>query len=317
MFMRQIIWIGIIAVILLGSCKGNKAQNQEAPQNDSTATGTVQAFKLPEIPVMLTAPEARAKFLVEHYWDNYNFADTNYIHHPEIAEQALADYLNIMNHVPLEVAQSATTDFMRRAEQNKKVYLYFTDLADRYLYDPNSPYRNEEIYIPVLEAMKSSSILDDTEKIRPASRLKLAYKNRMGTKAANFKYTMNSGKQGSLYNIKTDYTIVYFNNPGCHACREITEGMKRSVQIDRLMQNKKLTILAMYPDEDLEEWRIHQTDFPADWINGYDKKQVLNGEQLYDLKAIPTLYLLDKNKTVLLKDTTLDMIENYFYNNLK
>lgn len=34
-------------------------------------------------------------------------------------------------------------------------------------------------------------------------------------------------------------------------------------------------------------------------------------KNLYDLRAIPTLYLLDKNKTVLLKDATLQKVEQY------
>lgn len=36
--------------------------------------------------------------------------------------------------------------------------------------------RNEEFYIPVLECMVTSPLLDDTEKIRPRDRLALAQK---------------------------------------------------------------------------------------------------------------------------------------------
>lgn len=39
-----------------------------------------------------------------------------------------------------------------RAEKNRKMLHFFEELADKYLYDPNSPMRNEEFYIPVLEA---------------------------------------------------------------------------------------------------------------------------------------------------------------------
>ncbi len=38
------------------------------------------------------------------------------------------------------------------------------------------------------------------------------------------------------------------------------------------------------------------------WINGYDKELTVLERELYDLKAMPTLYLLDKDKKVLLKD---------------
>jgi len=49
-----------------------------------------------------------------------------------------------------------------------------------------------------------------------------------------------------------------------------------------------------------------------EWTNGYDKELVIKNKNLYDLRAIPTLYLLDKNKTVLLKDATLQKVEPGF-----
>ena len=74
--------------------------------------------------------------------------------------------------------------------------------------------RNEEFYIPVLEAMIASPVLNETEKIRPQARLKLAQKNRIGTKALNFTYTLASGAQGSLYQLKAEYLLLFINNPG-------------------------------------------------------------------------------------------------------
>ena len=38
---------------------------------------------------------------------------------------------------------------------------------------------------------------------------------------------------------------------------------------------------------------------------------MIKPSQLYDLKAIPTLYLLNKDKTVLLKDAPAQTIEEY------
>ena len=64
-------------------------------------------------------------------------------------------------------------------------------------------------------------------------------------------------------------------------------------------------------DEELDEWKKHRNDFAKEWTNGYDKELVIKNKNLYDLRAIPTLYLLDKNKTVLLKDATLQKVEQY------
>ena len=80
------------------------------------------------------------------------------------------------------------------------------------------------------------------------------------------------------------------------ASKELTEAVKK----------KKLTILAVYPDADLPLWK--SASYPSIMINGFDAGMMLLRKGLYDLKAIPTLYLLDKEKKVILKDTTLDDI---------
>lgn len=272
---------------------------------------TITTFVLPAIPPMLNTPELRADYLVRHYWDNVNFADTNYIHHPEITEQAWVDYIDILKIVPAKDADAALKEVFAQAEKEKKSYLYLTDLADKYLYDPNSPMRNEELYISVLDAMLASPALDDAEKIRPQARRELAQKNRVGTKALNFTYILASGEEGNLYGVNAPYTLLFINNPGCHACAETIEALKQASAINQAIARKQVQVLSIYPDIDLEEWNRHLSDFPEEWINGYDKKQVMETKNLYDLKAIPTLYLMDKDKVVMLKDATVGEIEEY------
>jgi len=300
--------IPVLCFLLLCSCKNGNASSQST---NETIQDTIKSITLPAIPAMMTAPEQRADFLVKHYWDNVNFADTNYIHHPEVTEQAWADYCDILNHVPLETAQEAMRKTIERTNANKKVFTYITDLADKYLYDPNSPMRNEEFYIPVLDAMLDSPLLEEIEKVRPKARRELAQKNRIGTKALNFNYTLASGAQGSLYQLQAEYILLFINNPGCHACTETIDALKNAPIINQLLEQKRLTVLSIYPDEELDEWRKHLNEFPQEWINGYDKKFAIKEQQLYDLKAIPTLYLLNKEKTVLLKDATAQAVEEY------
>ena len=68
-----------------------------------------------------------------------------------------------------------------------------------------------------------------------------------------------------------------------------------------------LSVLAIYPDEDVDKWR--RTKYTEFMINAYDKGQTLTNEKLYDLKASPTLYLLDRDQRVILKDVNIEKIE--------
>ena len=299
-----------IALPICASCT-NGSSKEKGKATTEQVQDTLKRFTLPEIPTMYTTPEQRADFLVKHYWDHFDFTDTTYINLPDVAEQAYVDFLDVSQHVPMPSAYDGMKRLVEYAEKNKKVFDYFISLSDKYLYDPNSPFRNEDLYIAVLERMIETNLLDDTEKTRPQYRLELAQKNRVGTKALNFTYTMSSGKQNTLYGTQAEYTLLYINNPGCHACAEITEQMKASQIIQGLLSQKRIAILCIYPDEELDEWKKHQDDFQSTWINGYDKNTIIRNKSLYDLRATPSLYLMDKNKTVLLKDATLLQIEQF------
>lgn len=312
--MKTIRYSAFLFLAILFSCSGTSGNSTQTTTDAYVETllgDSLKPFTLPTIPMIYTDPAQRADYLIKHYWDNFNFADTNYTHRPEITEQAWVDFIDLFNHVPLQTVSAGVKTMMNKASVNKKVFVYFTDLADKYLHNPNSPVRNEEFYIPFLESMMDSKVLESAEKIRPEARLKMAMKNRVGDKANDFTYTVASGTRNTLYKTKTEFILLYFNNPGCNACLEIMDGMRQSYIINKFIKDGRLIILGVYPDEDLAEWQKHRTDFEKEWINAYDKNLTIMSQSLYDLKAIPTIYLLDQNKTVLLKDATLPAVEAY------
>jgi len=57
------------------------------------------------------------------------------------------------------------------------------------------------------------------------------------------------------------------------------------------------------------DWK--NSELPDSWIKAYDKETIIQDKQLYDLKAIPTIYLLDGDKTVLLRDPAFEQFEKY------
>ena len=192
---------------------------------------------------------------------------------------------------------------MRRASTSRRMLDYFSKMAEVVLHDPNSPLRNDEFYIPVLEAQLRAPWYDEYERIAPQYDLQMARQNRLGQPANDFRYTLASGRSGTLYGLDAEYVLLFINNPGCAMCREIREAISSSPMLTEMIEHGRLQVLAIYPDEDLSEWRAYRNEMPASWINAYDKGCVIRNEMLYDLHAIPALYLLDRNKRVLVKDS--------------
>lgn len=291
--------------LIFSACNG-----QHAAQTTTDKAGKV-SFEMVSVPTVITDPAERAEYLVKHYWDRFDFSDTAAIHAPEITEQAFSNYIDLMKYASPQADSLAIRHMLHCATADSTVFAYFADLYEKYLYEPNSPLRNESLYIYVLRALLEEPVWDDVYKIRPAHLLELALKNRLGEKATDFTYTLADGRKDRLYGLKADYVLLFFYNPDCEACKELTGQMVASPVLNMRLKDKSLKILAVYPDEDLTAWKNHLSSMPADWINSYDQAVSLKNEEIYDLKAIPTLYLLDKEKKVKLKDATFGQIEQF------
>ncbi len=196
------------------------------------------------------------------------------------------------------------------------------------LADPNSPVRNEALFISLLDAVLASPYIDSVGKIKPAFQLEMAIKNRVGNQASDFSFrvmpispdttAMKAGVTGyrtSLYAIRSPFTLLYINNPGCHSCAQIRADIMFSPVVRRFVREGKLKIAGVYPDADLGEFRKGTAELFGDlqespdgaalrraWLNGYDDSLLMRTRDLYDISAIPSLYLLDASKNVLIKD---------------
>lgn len=288
----------ILAAVGLAACGGR------APRRPAATTAETPAVFLPAIAPAALAPEERVEWLRWHYWDNFDFADTTFLARADTLQlfEAYARYVQLLFSAPTDGAPMDS--LMRRAAVSRPMLDYFAMLADQVLGDPNSPLRNDEFYIPVLRAQLSSPWYDEYERLAPEYRLSLASQNRIGEPANDFRYTLASGATGSLYGLRAEYVLLFINNPGCPMCREIREAISASPMLTELIEHGRLRVLALYPDENLDEWRAYREQIPASWINAYDDGCVLREKGLYDLSAIPSLYLLDAQKRVLVKDAT-------------
>lgn len=251
-----------------------------SPKKQPT-TEVVKTFTVPSLPAMMTSSEQKAEFISTHYWDNFDFADTTLISRADITEQAFADFVNILPHIPYQFIEKGITVMMDKAMADSAMYAHFMVLTEKYLYDVNSPLRNEDIYIVVLRNIIANTNLDTIYKIRPQYQLELALKNRVGDKAANFEYTTSKGDKAKLYSATGDPLLLFFFHPDCPTCKEVKDYIT-SKKID-----KQVEILFVDPDLDTHL------------------------DTIYDLRASPTLYLLDKDKKVILKDAHIEQIEQY------
>ncbi len=307
--MRRIAYILMVLLMAVG------CRRAQAP---STVSVPKVYYKVPEAPAMLAGQERIDDFYARNWWRDFDYSDTTQVALTDTAYMVrlFADWATVLERVPREVGAECVEQVMDRASASKNTFGMFVMAAREVLADPNSQLRDDELYMPVLRIRIASPFTDEVTRERCRYRLDILSQNRIGHKANNIRYTLADGFEGTLYGIKAEYTLVFINNPGCEMCRTVREGISSSDLLSRYIASGRLKVLAIYPDQDLDEWLRYRSEMPASWINGYDRECVMRTDGTYNLAAIPSLYLLDKDKTVLVKDAvSIPLIESAIVNN--
>jgi thioredoxin-related protein len=220
--------------------------------------------------------------------------------------------MDLMPRVPQGLSERAMAILFKKAAPHPQMLWHFWETMSRYWKDANSPMRNEEMFIRLCRSVESISQLDEVLKGRAKFARELAEKNRLGQLAEDFVYTLKSGTQGRMYALKAEYTLLFFYNPDCHTCVEVKKLMRESHQLKNLVNHGRMRVLTVYPDEDLALWKDRLSELSEKWVNAYDKGHVITRDLLYDLSSIPSFYLMDKGKKVLLKDADWGQVLHFF-----
>ena len=315
---RTLIILLLLVPLVLPSCRqGGKPVDEPR---------TLHSFSLPEVPSVYSGTEERRQYLLDHYWDRF-FAgegpcDTGAVlgvKYREV-ELAFASYVDLIRELPLPEAQKQMGRFFGRIEQKQAadtsvhVYPLMTEIVSRYLYDPNSPWRDEDLYLPFAEGLAASPFTLEDARPGYVYEAQMCALNPVGSVAPDFRFTDLQGRTRSLHQVRARTTVLFFSNPGCYACQEIIGTLQAIPGIDARIDNGSVAVVCVYIDEDLDKWREYAPAYPARWLCGYEGEGRIREAELYNVRAIPSLYLLDADKRILLKDAPTERVVSYLQN---
>lgn len=284
-------------------------------------------FPFVQVPAMLTG-EAAAEYAAGHFWNRY--FDSTEVWMAETADtliggvtrqgmtDAVRQYLMTLWSVSYGKAIETQKNLMQMAEASLAadtsgtIYGFLTEAMESALWNPLSDLRNEGFYIPVVESIMKTGRTGDHDISYYSRQAAVCLNNRPGTPAADFTFTDAHGDLHSLYGTSGQYILLLFSNPGCPACREIIAMLKDSPLITGMTEEGRLTMLSIYIDEDLAGWYRGLADYPDGWITGYNQDLSIRDAMTYDVRAIPSLYLLDSDRKVIFKDISPSMLMHQF-----
>ena len=265
-----------------------------------------QNFAYPIPPDSIYGRQDRINFMAEHFWTERAIADTANFQSPKI----LLDYLYLLKQT--DEQQKCVHSFVSLACKQENTFGLILYWLDQILFDSSSSHYNENLYSLLMKAVINSDA-DSVMKLIPQQRIEIISKNQVGKQAYDFSFINKEGYTNNLYKIEAPLLVLIFNNPDCSLCHQTENSITQNELLQSLLNSGRLKILAITPDADYKEWMEHT--YPSNWLIGYDRDKAIYSQRLYDIQRLPCLYLLDKDKRVLLKEADYEDLCNFITEN--
>lgn len=276
----------ILAALSLVACKGSPNKAAEVANSN------------------MTAP-------IVSYVSSIDYSDTIALHDENIMQKRMANLTKLILKSDSLSLQTGLSLFFNNIKHDDKALNSVTSLADSYLNSPASPVRDTSRYIDFLNTLLSVDSIPFSIREIEEERLRIASLNRPGIIATDFNFKDRVGKHSSLHQIDGYNTLLIFFDPECSHCSAILNYIAKNPRINSAINDGRLTVVAIYAEGKKDVWDNAKESMPPAWIIGYDTSDILDNE-LYDLPAMPTLYLLDSDKRVLLKDPEANYLVTLF-----
>lgn len=301
---RSLVCAGVF-LIAVCACRNS---GKPACEPKAAEEAPITELGFPEVPDSLVSPESRADYAIFHFWDDMDFADTTLSLDTAFMEQNFANYIQLYDYASESGRVTGTERLMTGAGVSEPAYRFLTDIAERYLTDPNSPMRHEEYFLPFIHEITGGTVFSSAEKTRYEYLETRILKNRPGTVGADFAFIDRAGKRRRLGDaVKgTAYTLLLFYDYDCDTCTGVEQEMMENPVLNSATASGLLHIVAVNVfGDDLTKWKKHSATLPKVWTVGYSPGCEVVEKDIYGINAAPTLYLLNAGRKVILKDVPL------------
>ncbi|MDZ7739061.1 MAG: thioredoxin-like domain-containing protein [Bacteroidales bacterium] len=247
-----------------------------------------------------------------HFFDNVDLGEPGLIRTPILHNKLKTFFSDVIIQAPDSVISEIRT-VLDRAGKNPETFRFTLSflfnhyrssqimghdaiivmLADEYYLNGKADWADKDF----LESLR-----EDVARIRPSL---------IGKKARDLTMQTYSGQPRSVYDIDSEFTILYFWEPNCGHCKESTPLLKEFYNKNR---DKGVEIYAVCTQDNKEEWMEYIAENGLEWINGWDPTRNTGYDYYYNVKATPLIYVLNKDKEIIAKQLPAANLQGFIDN---
>ncbi len=247
-----------------------------------------------------------------HYFDNIDLTDTRLVRTPVLYNKLNTFFTNVIIQVPDSINREidrvvALTNNNEEMFRFVVVYLFNHFRESQIMgHDAVMVKIADDFYLSGKADWATEDFLKDLRKDIDLLRFNL-----IGMQAMDLTMDTFEGIPRSLYDIKKDFTILYFWEPECGHCQEATPKLKEFYERNK---DKGVEVFAVCTQNNREAWEKYINENTLTWINGWDPQRVSHFDFYYDVISTPTIYILDRNKKIIAKKLPVESLQEFIDN---
>jgi peroxiredoxin len=248
----------------------------------------------------------------DHFFDNIDLNDERLLRTPILQARLNTFFTNVLIQ-STDTISKEIDKMIGKVKDNYKVFQFISVYLFNHFreseimgHDAIVVKLADEIYLSGKADWVSKDFKDDLRKqvdrIRP---------NLIGKRAQDLVMDSYKGIFVSLYDIKKEFTILYFWEPDCGHCAEATPKLK--TYYDKV-KDQGVEVFSVCTTGERAKWEKYIEEHKLNWINGWDPERRTNFGYYYNVESTPMIYILDRDKTIIAKKLSVDDIASFIDN---
>lgn len=264
----------------------------------------IRVMQTPEVPEPADSIKDkklyRYLYYKNHFWDGIDITDPGLLRTP-ILDAKIKEYLD---DVVIQQSDSVIKEvdlLITKASASKEAYRYLLiTLINKYEASPVIDF--DKVFVHIVEQYYLTGKADEwttketLEKLQ--QRVNMIKPNFLGNDAPQLILWDTLGNKINLRDIDAKFTVLYFYDPDCGHCQRKTPILYEQYPE---MQAKGVEILGICTGTDEKKWKDFIKNLDLGWINLADLQSQTYVKYFYDVRSTPTVYILDKDKKIILK----------------
>ena len=285
-------------------------------KNPKSLTASILKTELePDIPEFEGTKDQIKKqsigFRKKHFFDNIDMNDIRLLRSPFLPKRVNFFIDKLTLRYPDSVIQSIDLILEKAEAGHPDIYKHFlSSFLNKYL--KPKIVGQDKVYIHIADnyyAKGKAPWADEATLKRIADKSRKLKAIQIGKKAPNIGMFTKDSVRTFLYDLEADFTVLFFWRPDCGHCKKATPVV---LDVYEKFKDKGVKVYAACTymgDKEKKCWKSVEDKKMEPFINVTDPKHISSFYHLYDVTSTPRIFILDKDKTIVMKQIGAPQLE--------